>query len=123
VASSRNGGAWPAAAIGEAVLVFVLALLVRLDAATGQPPQPDELYHFYAARSVLADGSFTVFSGIYLRAAEFTRLVAAAMGLFGESLAAARIPSCSRARCWSLRCISGCGARPGAAWRRWRPPC
>jgi 4-amino-4-deoxy-L-arabinose transferase-like glycosyltransferase len=75
------------------VLVFVLALLVRLDAATGQPPQPDDLYHFYAARSVLADGSFTVFSGTYLRAEEFTRLVAAAMGLFGESLAAARIPS------------------------------
>jgi 4-amino-4-deoxy-L-arabinose transferase-like glycosyltransferase len=81
------------AGLGEAVLVFVLALLVRLDAATGLPPQADDLYHFYAARSLLADGSFTVLSGTYVRAADFTRLVAAAMGLFGESLEAARLPS------------------------------
>ncbi|MGK7871122.1 hypothetical protein [Falsiroseomonas sp. E2-1-a20] len=84
---------WSIAAFGEAVLVFVLALLVRMDAMTGLPPQADELYHFYAARSYLADGSLSVFSGTYLRAADFTRLVAAAMSLFGDSLSAARVPS------------------------------
>lgn len=90
-AATRTG--WSAARLGEAALVFVLALLVRLDAMTGLPPQPDDLYHVYAARSYLADGSFAVFSGTYERASEFTRLIAVSMGLFGDSLDAARIPS------------------------------
>jgi hypothetical protein len=81
------------AGVAEALLVFVLALLVRLDTMTGLPPQPDDLYHFYAAQSYLAEGSLSVFSGTYVRAADFTRLVAASMGLFGENLTAARIPS------------------------------
>jgi 4-amino-4-deoxy-L-arabinose transferase-like glycosyltransferase len=60
---------------------------------TGLPPQADDLYHFYAARSFLENGSFSVLSGTYLRASDFTRLVAAAMGMFGDSLQAARLPS------------------------------
>lgn len=85
--------AWRPAGLGGALLAFLLALLVRADAMTGLPPQADDLYHFYAARSYLADGSFSVFSGTYLRASDFTRLVAAAMELFGDSLEAARLPS------------------------------
>ncbi|MGG5887090.1 hypothetical protein ACLF3G_08090 [Falsiroseomonas sp. HC035] len=93
MATTPTRAPWLPAGVAEALLVFLLALLVRLDAMTGLPPQPDDLYHFYAAQSYLADGSFGVFSGTYVRAADFTRLVAASMGLFGHSLGAARIPS------------------------------
>lgn len=82
-----------AMALAEPALVFLAALLVRLAGVATQPPHADDFYHFYAARSYLADGTFSIFSGTYLRAGDFTWLVAMSMRLFGETIAAARLPS------------------------------
>ena len=83
----------PALRFGEPLLVFLLAILVRRVGLSAQPPHADDLYHFYAARSYLADGSFSIFSGSYERAKDFTWLVATSMRFFGETLEAARLPS------------------------------
>ncbi len=54
----------------------------------------DEVLHVFAARSLLETGEPILPSGDrYDRALPFTRLVAAAMGTWGESEAVARIPS------------------------------
>lgn len=78
---------------GELCLVFAVAMLVRLVDFQIVPPDPDDLLHLYAARSYLIDGSLSIFSGIYLRAADYTRLVAASIYLFGDSLSSARLPA------------------------------
>ncbi len=79
--------------LGEPALVFVLAALVRLVGLSGHVPNADDMLHFYAARSYLDDGSLTILSGTYVRAWDFTWLVAGSMALFGDSFAAARLPS------------------------------
>jgi hypothetical protein len=53
----------------------------------------DELYHFLAAQSWLADGQLRVADGIYDRTPLFTVFLAQWLGLFGESLVIARLPS------------------------------
>jgi len=56
-------------------------------------PQYDELFHFLAARGIRDHGKPVIADGIYDRAELFTWLVAGAIKAFGDSLAAARIPS------------------------------
>ena len=79
--------------LGELCLAFLAALMVRLIDLSILPPDPDDLLHLYAARSYLLDGSLSIFTGTYVRAADYTRLVAACLYLFGDSLNAARLPA------------------------------
>jgi len=80
-------------AIGVLVLMGC-ALGLRLW-ALGYPLFYDEGFHILAARSWLSDGTFCIADCLrpYERGTLFTRLVAFAFALFGESLEAARLPS------------------------------
>jgi hypothetical protein len=79
--------------VGWVTAIFILAFLVRFADQIGLPPHPDDLLHFYAARSYLEDGSFSIFQGTYTRASDFTLLVAASLAVFGDSLLSARMPA------------------------------
>ena len=56
-------------------------------------PHHDELYHLLAAKGMLATGEPQIAEGIYERAIVHTWLVAKSLSIFGESFAAARVPS------------------------------
>ena len=74
------------------VLLGALALAVRLpglDNAT----HFDEFYHFFAARSWLAEGQLRIADGTYTRTPLFTILIAQWLALFGDDLVVARLPS------------------------------
>ncbi len=75
-------------------LIGLAALLLRL-VGLDHTPHVDELYHVLAGRSLLADGSLRLSpDGMpYTRARPFTYLVAGSMALFGDGLAAARLPA------------------------------
>jgi len=74
-------------------MVFAVALSIRIIDQAGLPPHPDDLLHLYAARSYLDHGTLSIFSGVYLRSADFTYLVAASLKVFGDTLLAARLPA------------------------------
>jgi hypothetical protein len=69
-----------------------IALAVRLP-NLDHVAELDELYHFFAAQSWLAEGQLRVADGFYRRTALFTIVLAQWLGLFGENLVAARLPS------------------------------
>jgi hypothetical protein len=69
-----------------------IALAVRLP-NLDHMAELDELYHFFAAQSWLAEGQLRVADGFYRRTALFTIVLAQWLGLFGENLVAARLPS------------------------------
>ncbi|MGI9416217.1 MAG: hypothetical protein ACR2RA_00110, partial [Geminicoccaceae bacterium] len=71
-------------------LLILLALAVRLP-LIGEAPMMDELYHLFAAKSWLADGELAIADGTYTRASGYTKLVAAAFGLFGEHIEVLRM--------------------------------
>jgi len=75
---------------GAIVCVLLFAMAWRL---IDHLPQYDELFHFLAARGIRDHGRPVIADGIYDRAELFTWLVAGAIKVFGDSLAAARIPS------------------------------
>lgn len=84
--------AHPPLRVRDLVAVFALAfglLLVRLD----HTPQWDEFYHVLAAQSLVRDGTLAIADGSYTRGALFTRMVSLFVGLWPESLVAARMPS------------------------------
>jgi hypothetical protein len=74
------------------VLLGALALAVRLP-HLDHVAFFDELYHFFAAQSWLAEGQLRVADGIYNRTPLFTIFVAQWLGLFGDNLIVARLPS------------------------------
>jgi 4-amino-4-deoxy-L-arabinose transferase-like glycosyltransferase len=74
------------------LLVGALALAVRLP-NLDHVAHFDELYHFFAAQSWLAEGQFRVADGVYNRTPLFTIFLAQWLGLFGENLVVARLPS------------------------------
>jgi hypothetical protein len=53
----------------------------------------DELYHFVAAQAWLTEGHLRIAEGTYDRTSLFTIFVAQWLGLFGENLVVARLPS------------------------------
>jgi hypothetical protein len=53
----------------------------------------DELYHFLAAQSWLAEGQLSVAEGAYTRTSLFTIFLAQWLGLLGENVVVARLPS------------------------------
>jgi hypothetical protein len=94
VTSAQPGAVTPGRSgiIGGGI-VFLIALAVRLVGIT-QDGAGDELYNVLAARQYLLDGTFSINGGQpYTRAGEFTWLAAQVMHLFGQSLAAARLPA------------------------------
>jgi 4-amino-4-deoxy-L-arabinose transferase-like glycosyltransferase len=74
------------------LLVGALALAVRLP-NLDHVAHFDELYHFLAAQSWLAEGQLRVADGAYNRTPLFTIFIAQWLGLFGENLVVARLPS------------------------------
>ena len=77
--------------LGLAAAAVALAVYATLDIAGGHF---DEYYHVLAAMSLLRGEGFALGGlGSYERTPEYTAAVAAAMGLFGETLWAARLPS------------------------------
>jgi hypothetical protein len=56
-------------------------------------PLYDELLHVLSARGLIATGEPAIADGLYTRAALFTRLIAAALTSFGDTMTAARLPS------------------------------
>jgi 4-amino-4-deoxy-L-arabinose transferase-like glycosyltransferase len=77
---------WPA------VVVFLIALAVRLVAGAALPLLTDEIWHLLAGHSWIQEGTLRVDQGAYTRAGYFTVLVALFMDAFGETLAVARLP-------------------------------
>jgi hypothetical protein len=74
------------------VLLGALALAVRLP-HLDHLANIDELYHFLPAQAWLAEGQLKIAEGIYDRTSLFTIFSAQWLGLFGESLIVARLPS------------------------------
>jgi len=87
-------------AILEVLLLAGIALAVRLAHIHAITPWYDDFYHLLAARSWLADGSLSIADGEYTRAAAYTRLVAASIAAFGDSVAAGRIPAVLAGTLW-----------------------
>jgi len=81
--------------------VVLLALAVRIPHLS-HAPHFDEMYHALAARGWLETGSFALGDGLYERAWIFTLSVAASIAVFGDSLAAARIPALVFGTIWVL---------------------
>ena len=69
-----------------------VALAVRLP-NLAHVAELDELYHFFAAQSWLVEGQLKIADGVYNRTALFTIFVAQWLGLLGENLVVARLPS------------------------------
>jgi hypothetical protein len=78
--------------LAAAALIFTASILLYL-INLGRAPHPDELYHVLAARGLLEHGEPRIAEGLYTRVLGYTWLIAQTFGLFGESLAAARLPS------------------------------
>jgi hypothetical protein len=78
----------------ELALLFLIAILLRWP-GLGEEVLHDELYSFLAARGLLEHGDMLIVNSAepYNRAAIFTRVVAACMGIFGQTLFVARIPA------------------------------
>ena len=88
-ARQREGSiaAWaaPVALFAAACLLYSINL--------GRMAHPDEYHHILAAQGLLATGEPRIAEGLYTRVFLQTWLVAQSFNLFGESLAAARVPS------------------------------
>lgn len=86
-AAGRIGSGWLVPLlVGVAAGLLYMINLDRL-------PHPDELHHVLAARSLLETGEPRIAEGLYTRTLLHTWLVAESYRLFGDSLAAARVPS------------------------------
>ena len=86
----------------ESLIVFALALAL-LSVVISPTPYIDEYNHVLAARSYLADGTLSFNGGEpYTRARLYTLAVAGCFSLFGESWAAARLPSLVAGACLVL---------------------
>jgi Dolichyl-phosphate-mannose-protein mannosyltransferase len=87
----RSGVDSAAGRLTPLVLFAAAALLyaVNLD----RLPHPDEYYHILAARGLVETGEPRIAEGLYNRVFLHTWLVSKSFALFGESFAAARLPS------------------------------
>lgn len=99
---------------------MAIALAVRLAQLQSASPWYDDFYHLLAARSLLLDGSLSIGAGEYTRASVFTRLVAMSTAVFGDSLAAGRVPAVLAGTLWATavfawtRHVAGSAAAWGA---------
>ena len=83
-------GRW---AVWLAGIPGALLLLALTRNSLQHVPLYDELLHFLSARGLLDVGRPVIADGVYERASGCTHLVALAMGRFGETLLAARVPA------------------------------
>ena len=85
--SDGSIAAWaaPLALFAAACLLYSINL--------GRMAHPDEFHHILAAQGLLATGEPRIAEGVYTRVFLHTWLVAQSFALFGDSLAAARVPS------------------------------
>lgn len=90
--ASRLGGRWVDVVL--ALLILTAGLYVRLVDLGTQSFDTDELFHFFAAESLVDAGNLELPGGlVYGRAAWFTEVVAESFRLRGPSEAAARLPA------------------------------
>ncbi len=75
-----------------ALFLFGFSVIIRF-IEIDRPPHVDELYHILAAKGWLVHGEPRIADGLYTRAQLFTMLVAGSLGIFGDNLVAARLPS------------------------------
>lgn len=101
-----------------APLVLFVAALAFYSINLNHLPHPDELHHVIAAHGLLTTGEPQIAEGLYTRVLLHTWMVAKSYQLFGESIAAARVPSVvALAACVALLFVwvrQECGSR--AAW-------
>jgi len=109
----------PASAVAVALALASALLCAPLLLA---PPRHDELYHLLAARGLLETGEPRIADGLYPRGYLYTWLAARSLALFGDHLAAARLPALVAAACvppllflWLRRAGAGTAAALGAA--------
>ena len=76
---------------GPLALFLGFALLYSIN--LGKLPNPDELHHVLAAKSLLETGEPRIAEGYYTRTFLYTWLVAKSFAVFGYSLSAARVPA------------------------------
>ena len=88
--SAPRQSLWTAMAVGGIAGCLLLLIGVQL---IQHAPFYDELLHVLAARGVIATGHPLIAGGEYTRAEGYTRLVAASMRIFGDTLSAARVPA------------------------------
>ena len=88
--SAPRQSLWTAMAVGGIAACLLLLIGVQL---IQHAPFYDELLHVLAARGVIATGHPLIAGGEYTRAEGYTRLVAASMRIFGDTLSAARVPA------------------------------
>jgi hypothetical protein len=91
-ASTSEAGSWLSSRSTACLLLFGLALLVRLP-DIDQLARFDELYTLQAAEGWMNEGVPRIANGIYDRALLYTILVAQCLKLFGDSLVVARLPA------------------------------
>ena len=94
VGTDAKGGGWTGHLWAHLLLIFLLAITLRL-LFLDDSPWEDEFLHILAGKSWLQDGSLSLIQGgpEYTRVTLYTYLTAGVMGLLGESLAIARLPS------------------------------
>ncbi len=78
---------------GLTVLAVFVGACLLYTIGLGRMPHPDEYHHMLAARGMLATGEPRIAEGIYTRGLVYTWLVAKSFAIFGESVAASRVPS------------------------------
>lgn len=76
-----------------APIILLAACVLLYSINLGRLGHPDEYYHILAAKGLLATGEPRIAEGLYTRVYLHTWLVSQSFALFGESLAAARVPS------------------------------
>lgn len=74
-------------------LAGAVAILLMSRSVIGHIPLYDELLHVLSARGLIEQGVPAIADGLYTRASLYTRLVAASIEAFGDTLVAARVPS------------------------------
>jgi len=116
--------AWPGHLWAHLLLIFILAIVLRL-LFLGDSPWEDEFLHILAGKSWLRDGSLSLIDGgpEYTRVTLYTYLTAGVMGILGESLAVARLPSVlfgglwvAAVFFWTWKAVSPLAAWIAGAW-------
>lgn len=78
---------------GLAVVAVLIGACLLYTFGLGRMPHPDEYHHMLAARGMLATGEPRIAEGLYTRGLVYTWLVAKSFAIFGENVAASRVPS------------------------------
>ena len=100
-----------------AAIAFVAFLARYLNVE--HDPIHDELQHLLAAKSWVADGSFSVGDGDYTRGALYTVMVGLVLSLFDDSTTAARMLSVLLGTLWVIAIFVWCRARIGRSVAWW----